>query len=83
MVLVGVVLMCLTACPGKEEADAMTKFADQMCACTSVECVDKLFPEVEKLGKANENKEVEASAADRYNAQMDRTQKCYEAQQKK
>jgi hypothetical protein len=67
----------LGAC-GVEEANAMTKFADQMCACKDVACVDKLFPEIEKLATANEGKEVPAAIADKYNAEMDRTQKCYE-----
>lgn len=67
----------LAAC-GVEEASAMSKFADQMCACTDVACADKLFPEIEKLATANEGKEVVAAAAAKYNSEMDRTQKCYE-----
>jgi hypothetical protein len=67
----------LAAC-GTEEASAMTKFADQMCACKDVPCADKLFPEIEKMAKENEGKEVVAAAADKYNAEMDRAQKCYE-----
>lgn len=68
----------LVACSGKKEADQMTKYADAMCACKTVECAEKIFPEIEKWTAANEGKEVEKSAADRYNAQLDRTQKCYD-----
>lgn len=67
----------LGAC-GAEEVSAITKFADQMCACKDVACAEKLFPEIEKMTKANEGKEVIASAAEKYNAEVDRTQKCYE-----
>lgn len=67
----------LSAC-GVQEASAMTKFADQMCACTDVACADKVFTELEKLSKENEGKEVVAAAADKYNNEMDRAQKCYE-----
>ena len=67
----------LAAC-GAKEASEMSKFADQMCACQDVACADKLFPEIEKLTTANEGKEVVAAAADHYNSEMDRTQKCYE-----
>ena len=68
----------LVACSGKKEADQMTKYADQMCACKEVKCAEKIFPEIEKWTAANEGKEVEKGAADRYNAQLDRTQKCYD-----
>jgi hypothetical protein len=68
----------LAACSGKKEADQMTKYADQMCACKDIPCAEKIFPEIEKWTAANEGKEVEKSAADRYNAQLDRTQKCYD-----
>lgn len=67
----------LGAC-GVKEASAMEKFADQMCACKDVACAEKLFPEIEKMSKENEGKEVVAAAADKYNAAMDRAQKCYE-----
>jgi hypothetical protein len=67
----------LSAC-GVQEASAMTKFADQMCACTDVACADKVFTELEKVSKENEGKEVVAAAADKYNNEMDRAQKCYE-----
>lgn len=63
---------------GAEEVSAITKFADQMCACKDVACAEKLFPEIEKMTKANEGKEVIASAAEKYGAEVDRTQKCYE-----
>ncbi len=66
----------LSAC-GTEEASAMTKFADQMCACKDVACADKLFPEIEKMGKANEGKEVIAAVADKYNSEMSRAEACY------
>ncbi len=56
----------------------MSKFADQMCECKDVACADKLFTEIEKLANENEGKEVVAAAADHYNSEMDRTQKCYE-----
>jgi hypothetical protein len=62
---------------GVEEANAMTKLADQMCACKDVACADKLFPEIEKLGTANEGKEVVAAVADKYNKEMDRAEACY------
>lgn len=68
----------LIACSGKKEADQMTKYADAMCACKDIPCAEKIFPEIEKWTAANEGKEVEKSAADRYNAQLDRTQKCYD-----
>ena len=68
----------LVACSGKKEADQMTKYADKMCACKDVKCAEAIFPEIEKWTAANEGKEVEKSAADRYNAQLDRTQKCYD-----
>ncbi len=68
----------LVACGGKKEADQMTKYADSMCACKDIKCAEKIFPEIEKWTAANEGKEVEKSAADRYNAQLDRTQKCYD-----
>jgi len=68
----------LVACSGKKEADQMTKYADQMCACKDLACAEKIFPEIEKWTAANEGKEVEKSAADRYNASLDRTQKCYD-----
>ena len=67
----------LGAC-GVQEASAMTKFADQMCACTDTTCADKVFTDLEKLSKENEGKEVVAAAADKYNNEMDRAQKCYE-----
>ena len=69
--------LSLAAC-GAKEASEMSKFADKMCACKDVACADKLFPEIEKLATANEGKEVVAAAADHYNSEMDRTQKCYE-----
>ena len=68
----------LAACSGKKEADQMTKYADKMCQCKDVKCAEAIFPEIEKWTAANEGKEVEKSAADRYNAQLDRTQKCYD-----
>lgn len=69
-------LLTLGAC-GTEEASAMTKFADQMCACKDVACADKLFPEIEKLANANEGKEVVAAVADKYNNEMSRAEACY------
>lgn len=66
----------LAAC-GTEEASAMSKFADQMCACKDVACADKLFPEIEKLANANEGKEVVAAVADKYNNEMTRAEGCY------
>jgi hypothetical protein len=69
----------LAACSGSKEASEMSKFADRMCACKAADCADKLYDELEKFAKANEGKEVEASAADKYNAEMDRAQKCYVA----
>lgn len=63
---------------GNKEASQMEKFADQVCACTTVDCADKLFPEIEKFTTENAGKEVEASAADKYAKAMDRTTKCLE-----
>lgn len=73
----GLFSLSLTAC-GTEEVSAMTKFADQMCACKDFACGEALFPEIDKMATANEGKEVLAAAADKYNAEMDRTQKCFE-----
>lgn len=70
-------LGALAGC-GVQEASAMSKLADQMCACKDVACTDKTFDELEKLSKENEGKEVVAAAADKYNNEMDRAQKCYE-----
>ena len=78
VVAAGALVFGLAACSGKKEADQMTKYADQMCACKDVACAEKIFPEVEKWTAANEGKEVDKAAADRYNAQLDRTQKCYD-----
>ena len=77
LLLLAALPLAFAAC-GAEEVSAMTKFADQMCACKDVACAEALFPEIEKMAKANEGKEVVAAAADKYNAEMDRTQKCYE-----
>ncbi len=77
LLVAGAFTLNLAGC-GVQEASAMSKFADQMCACKDVACADKLFPEIEKLGKENEGKEVPAAIADKYNNEMDRTQKCYE-----
>lgn len=55
----------------------MTKLADQLCACKDAACADKIFPEIEKFSAANEGKKVSANAADDYNAQIDRVEKCY------
>ena len=68
----------LVACTGKKEADQMTKHADELCACKTVECAQKLMPAIEKFAKDNEGKEVDRDHADRYNAQMDRAGKCIE-----
>lgn len=68
----------LAACSGKKEADQMTKFADEMCACKTADCAEKLFPAIEKFTKDNEGKEVDKGAADRYNASLSRAQKCYD-----
>ena len=69
--------LSLAACSGKEEASKMTKLADQMCACKDSACADKLFPDIEKFSSENEGKKVSAGAADDYNAQIDRVEKCY------
>src|SRR5207237_8020650 len=68
----------LGACSGKKEADQMTKFADEMCACKTAECAEKVFPAIEKFTKENEGKEVDKSAADRYNESLGKAKKCYE-----
>ena len=68
----------LFACSGKQEADQMTKYADEMCACKTVQCAEKLFPQVEKWTGSNEGKEVSDKAAERYNTQLTRAQKCYD-----
>lgn len=65
----------LGAC-GVQEASAMTKLADQMCACKDMACVEKLYPEVEAESKKNEGKEVAAAAADKYNAELTRLEAC-------
>lgn len=75
--IAGLFTLPLAAC-GAQEVSAMTKFADQMCACKDFACAEKLFPEIDKMATANEGKEVIAAAADKYNSEMDRTQKCYE-----
>jgi hypothetical protein len=67
----------LAAC-GAKEASEMSKIADRMCACQDAPCAEKVFVEAEKISKANEGKEVAAAAADAYNRELDRTQKCYE-----
>ena len=77
-----VVLIALGSC-GRKEANAMEKMAEQMCACKDAACADKLFPEIEKFTKQNEGKQVEARAADAYNASLSRTQKCYDDLQAK
>jgi hypothetical protein len=66
----------LVACSGKKEADQMTKYADQLCECKTVECADKILPEIEKFSNANAGKEVDQGAADRYNAALKRVEKC-------
>jgi hypothetical protein len=68
----------LSACGGKKEADQMTKYADEMCQCKDIQCAERIFPEIEKWTTANTGKKVETKAADRYNASLDRTQKCYD-----
>lgn len=68
----------LVACSGKPEADQMTKYADRMCACKDIACAEKLFPEIEKWTGGNEGKEVSKGAAERYNTQLTRAQKCYD-----
>lgn len=76
--LAALVSLPLAACSGKKEADRMTQIADEMCACKTFECIEKLFPEAEKFTKENEGKEVSAEQADRYNKNLDRAQKCYD-----
>ncbi len=56
----------------------MAKHATEMCACKTVECADAIFAKIEVFTKANEGKQVEATAADNYNRELDRTQKCYD-----
>lgn len=73
-----VVAFGLAACSGKKEADQMTKFADEMCKCKTTECVEKVFPTIEKFTKENQGKEVDKSAADRYNEALKKAQKCYD-----
>jgi hypothetical protein len=68
----------VAACSGKPEADQMTKYADRMCACKDITCAEKLFPELEKWTGVNEGKEVNQGAAERYNTQLARAQKCYD-----
>jgi hypothetical protein len=68
----------LVACSGKKEADQMTKYADAVCACKTVECAEKIMPEIQKWTDQNAGKEVDKAQADRYNAQIDRTTKCLE-----
>jgi len=66
----------LVACSGKKEADQMTKYADQLCACKDVACAEKILPEIEKFSNANAGKEVDKAAADRYNNALTRVEKC-------
>lgn len=68
--------LTLSACSGQKEASQMKKLADQLCACKDMACAEKLFPEIEKFSSENAGKKVSASAADDYNAQIDRTEKC-------
>lgn len=65
----------LGAC-GVQEASAMTKLADQMCACKDMACVEKVYPEVEAESKKNEGKEIAAPVADKYNAELTRVEGC-------
>jgi hypothetical protein len=74
----GLVVMIAAGSCGRKEANAMEQMAGQMCACKDAACADKLFPEIEKFTKQNEGKQVEARAADAYNAALARTQKCYD-----
>ncbi len=76
LLAIGLLTAGLGACSGKEEANQMTKFANQMCECKTIECVTKLFPEVEKFSAANAGKEVSADQADKYNNEMGRLEKC-------
>jgi hypothetical protein len=68
----------MVACSGKPEADQMTKYADRMCACKDITCAEKVFPEIEKWTGDHEGKEVNQGAAERYNTQLARAQKCYD-----
>jgi len=77
LLLSGTFMLGLTAC-GVEEASTMTKFANEMCACKDIACAEKLFPQVEAESKKNEGKEVVAAAADKYNAELARLEKCVE-----
>jgi hypothetical protein len=66
----------VAACSGKKEADQMSKYADQICTCKTVDCAEKILPEIEKFSNANAGKEVDKAAADRYNAALERVEKC-------
>jgi hypothetical protein len=70
--------LSLTACSGKEEASKMKKITDELCACKTVECAEKVYAEIEKFTGANEGKKVSAEAADAYNADITRAEKCAE-----
>ena len=67
----------LAAC-GKKEADPMTKYADEMCACKDATCAEAIFPRSRSSRRTTKAREVEASAAERYGRALDRTQKCYD-----
>jgi hypothetical protein len=70
--------LLLVACSGQQEADQMTKYADQICACKTAECADKIISEIEKWTEKNAGKEVEKKASDHYNAEIAGAQKCYD-----
>jgi len=68
--------LSLSACSGKEEASKMKKLTDELCACKTVECAEGKYTDIEKFTAENEGKKVSANAADEYNADITRAEKC-------
>lgn len=70
--------LSLSACSGQKEASKMKTLTDELCACKTVECAEAKYTEIEKFTGANEGKKVSAEAADAYNADITRAEKCAE-----
>lgn len=68
----------LFACSGQKEASKMKKLTDELCACKTIECTEAKYTEIEKFTGENEGKKVSAEAADAYNADITRAEKCAE-----
>ena len=81
-ITVGALVATLAACGEQNAVTAMSALAVRMCECKDAACADKVFLEVEQLAAASAGKEVGASAAEKYDAEMDRAQMCYERQKR-